>query len=433
MATSSAQVSRTITSLPQEMKDMIADSCELADLPTLRLLDRGFDTSGKQTLGKRYMQTRTHVYTTHSLTELEKITADPGLAKHIQKIVLCYQKYMEPEEHDACAACEETWEDFFEAQLPGRSGTQLLQSIFCNLKRTRELFPTTENIVFSISQSPEEETYTRPWGCQEFRDREALMALLEASTNEQSPIQELDARYHAAEAFPGDPGPGFYFNCSPSTSLQPSWTALRSLKLDFGRQIVEWGDDCWAHFRDYISAAPNLEKISLALTGIQLDSSDPSLARMGESLKDSKITSLELGPWLTTTNTLLDFLKVHTRTVRSLRLFRVGLSGTERSQDYAWPEVLGMVAAELELSKIEVFQVWGGDVYPFARFDSYLRTKHFVGTKNGDEPFMHEGTTAIKQGLSELASNGVYLEERVWCAGSWPYDDYDWSEGQPDL
>ncbi|KAK4895730.1 hypothetical protein LTR27_006211 [Elasticomyces elasticus] len=260
MATSSNQVPPIITSLPQEIKDLIADECELADLPTLRLIDRGLDTSGKQILGKRCMQTRTHIYTVDSLTELEKITSDPDLAKHIQKIVLVSQKYTDPYEDKPFIGSIPAWKSFFNTELPS---------------------PEEGKVVFAVSQSPEEEG-SQPWGCQRLQDRVratgiyetnfeewckhrgpegVLEALLNASITEQSPFHELDARYGASAAHCHNHLTSrFRFRSDPATHMQPAWVALKSLKLDFGRQTRHWTQDCWAHFRDFISTAPNLEK-----------------------------------------------------------------------------------------------------------------------------------------------------------------------------
>ncbi|KAK4895731.1 hypothetical protein LTR27_006212 [Elasticomyces elasticus] len=154
---------------------------------------------------------------------------------------------------------------------------------------------------------------------------------------------------------------------------------------------------------------------------------------MGEVLTHSKITSLDLGPLWTTTETLVRFLKVHMRAVRSLRLFRVGLEASERSQDYAWQEILPMMVAELKLSKVEVFQVWRADQVLIDEDESQLWTQQFVDTKHADEPLILNGITAIKEGLSELASNGAYLADRPWFFGEWPSDDCGWSDEQGSL
>ncbi|KAK5711813.1 hypothetical protein LTR17_018256 [Elasticomyces elasticus] len=446
MATPSTRVPPTITSLPQEMKDLIADECELDDLPTLRVIDRAFDTSGKESLGKRYMRTRTHIYTLHGLTELEKITADPDLAKHIQKIVLVSQKYVEPGKDDSdeddsdedksdtdkCALCDQgdsdedeaedsnlaAWRSFIDFELPGAKGGLLLQAIFRNLNRARVLHPTSAgNVIFAVSHSPDETVHQ--WGHRRYLERinatgiytedlmvfgynypqEVLMALLKASTKEQSPIQELDARYHATTAYDEAMGGlGFCFDCDPGTRL----------------------------------AAPNLESLSIASTGQQFVSDSTTLGKMAEALKHSKIKSLELGPWWTTSKALLQLLAVQRRTVRNLKLYRVGLSGNEESATKSWRNVLRLLASKFELEKVEMFQIWTGKEYRHdlggPEWDAFeLWTKQFVENRTADGPFVRRGTAAVKGGLEEFACDGVDLEEYLWDEGDWASDDWRWA------
>ncbi|KAK3648149.1 hypothetical protein LTR56_007561 [Elasticomyces elasticus] len=461
MAAPCTRVSRTITSLPQEIKDVIADDCELADLPTLRLIDRGFDRSGKQTLGQRYMQTRTHIYTTHSLTKLEKITADPDLAKHIQKIVLVSQKYVEGgEDHSVEYGSEEqktflnnlaACRSVFNTELPSRNaGAGFLQLIFRNLKRAQELHPTCcGNIVFAVSQAYDCEDSPHPWGLHKYLAQiratglynnliqngykdssEILLAVLEASMTEDSPIQELDARYHAAVSYnEEEPGLGFHFECDPTARLQPAWAALKSPKLDFGRETVYWTEECWkedswTHLQSFINAAPNLENVSIGSTGEQFEFDGDTLGRMDQILKDSKIKSLELGPLWTTSKSLLQFLTPRRHTLQSLKFHRVGLSGREESAKDSWRDVLRLLATKFELSRVEVFHIWTGKEYQPAFVDDApeLRTQQFVGEVPADEPFVREGSTVVKRELEMLASNGVHLKVITCCEGDWPYN-----------
>ncbi|KAK3631329.1 hypothetical protein LTR56_016965 [Elasticomyces elasticus] len=455
MATSSIQASRTISSLPQELKDLISDECDLADLPTLRLIDRGFNTSGKETLGKR-------------LTELEKITADPDLAKYIQKIVLVSQRYTEPGEDDSVeygsvehktflnnlAACRSV----FNTKLPSRNaGAGFLQLIFRNLNRAQELHPTccSGNIVFSVSQEYGCEDSPHLWGLDkylaqiratglyidnlalnEYNDpSEILLAVLEASMTEHSPIQELDARYHAAVTHSEEePGLGFHFECDPTARLQPAWAALKSLKLDFGRETVYWREDScwledsWTHFQSFINAAPNLEKVSIGSTGEQSKFDDYTLGRMDQFLKDSKITSLELGPLWTTSKCLLHFLAPRRHTLQTLKFHRVGLSGREESARDSWRNVLRHLATKFRLRKVEVFQIWTGKEYqqPYDDDATELRTQQFVDQGSSAHPFVCEGSAEVKSELGMLASNAVHLRVIRWCEGDWPYTFWHW-------
>ncbi|KAK5747114.1 hypothetical protein LTR17_000246 [Elasticomyces elasticus] len=439
MATSSTQLPPTITSLAQEIKDMIADNCELADLPTLRLIDRGFDTAGKQTLGKQYMQTRTHIYTLDSLTELEKITADPDLAKHIQKIVLVARKYVEPKEDEPRVDSME-WRNFFDAELPSQlKGSCLLQSIFRNLSRARELHPTSAgHVILAVAQSPGEIS-SHPWGFNRYLERtgstvvhsdtrelyeytcpqEVLRAVLQASTKEQSPIQELDARYASTT-----------YNEQHATHVRSPWAALKSLKLDFGGDTVGWKDSTWEHFQNFIKAAPNLRSLSVASEGQQYSSDSTTPGKMAEALKHSKFTSLELGPWWTTSKALLQVLAAQRHTVRQLKLYRVGLSGSGVSATESWRDILQFLGSEFELEKVDVSQIWTGKEHP--QVDGgwpNLRTRQFVHKKAVDGPFVREDTMAVKGGLAEFALRGLNLEENVWQDGEWPWED--WKRAHP--
>ncbi|KAK5683091.1 hypothetical protein LTS10_004622 [Elasticomyces elasticus] len=461
MATPSTRVSRTITLLPQEIKDSIADECELDDLPTLRLIDRAFDTSGKESLGKRYMQTRTHIYTLDSLTELEKITADPDLAKHIQKIVLVAQRYIGPEydfydHYDDEPASEVHFRifNFFEREIP-RGGGHLLQSIFRNLNRTRQLHPTSSagNIVFTVSQSPGMTAH--PWGRRRYLERikaagidtkdlrlsgyynpqEVLVALLGASTYEHSPILELDARYNAPPlCYDEEDQLGFQFHWDALTIAQPPLAALKSLKLDFEQEPMCWDDGCWERFRNFINAAPNLESLSIASTGGQSNMDTWTLREMGEALEratwveDVKIRSLELGPWWTTSETLLDFLAVTKRTVQSLKLYRVGLSKAESIATTCWQHVLMELGTDHDhnLSRVELCQVWAGRERQLD-FKYELWTQQFVDSKKVGEPFLSQGNVAdVREDMHLLACDGVFLEKQVWDNYDWPDSDLKW-------
>ncbi|KAK5683092.1 hypothetical protein LTS10_004623 [Elasticomyces elasticus] len=335
----------TLGEMPPELKIIMGECCDRTSLLHLRLVNRDFDAAVRPIFIDRYIKRRVHLYTPFGLKKLVELTANEELAKHIKEVEVV-PEYPHP--------------TLMRANNMGRS--RLRQALvnldnsksvvaFSTMRTRRDDHPYGRGAVQSKFDDPDFLDIKYYKTVREAHYQDVLKSLMEASATVDVPIWQLNIGYkRRGVGSLRDEKASWLFDGNLISPGQLAWHNLKSLRIDFGIDALEWEEAVWLKFDNFILDAPNLESVALCRL-VQYEAGWIDVVRrLGLSLQSCSLKIFTLQDCLgVTEEALIGFLIGQKHSLQEVRFVDLTLHTGS-----LWEHVLESVATELGLVMFEL-------------------------------------------------------------------------------